>query len=338
MSLARYALFRLALAVPVLLAILAVTFVITHALPSDPAVQAAGPLATAQEVAAKRHELGLDQSLGSQFVHYFGNVFSGDLGRSVFTSRPAIDEIAERLMPTLTLITAASFFAVLIGIGVALLSADRRAGPRDWLARIFGTAGTAIPDFFLGLILVFLLYTEWKVFPEPVGQAGTLAPDVPVHTHSYFIDAVIAGSGEGVWAAFRHAVLPVATLALIYAAPIYRVARAAIEETRRAAYVDYATMMGAQPRLVWRYAIENAIPPILTITGIVYGVLLGGALLVENVFSWGGIGQYAVTAVKQSDYFPIQDFVLVAAVFSVLVYIVVDLVHASLDPRVRKAL
>lgn len=338
MSLLRYALFRLALAVPVLLAILAVTFVITHALPADPAVQAAGPLATAADVAAKRHELGLDQSLGWQFLHYFGNVLSGDLGRSAFTSRPAIDEIAERLMPTLTLITAASFFAVVIGLGVALLSADRRRGPRDWLARTFGTVGTAIPDFFLGLLFIFALYVEWHVFPEPVGQAGTLAPDIPAHTHSYFIDAIIAWNGEAVWQSFQHAVLPVATLAIIYAAPIYRVARAAIEETRRAAYVDYATMMGGSSRLVWRYAIENAIPPILTITGIVYGVLLGGALLVENVFSWGGIGQYAVEAVKKSDYFPIQDFVLVAAVFSVLVYIVVDLLHASLDPRVRKAL
>lgn len=338
MSLLRYTLFRLALAVPVLLAILAVTFVITHALPTDPAVQAAGPLATAEQVVAKRQELGLDQSLGWQFVHYFGDVFTGDLGRSVFTSRPAIDEIGERLMPTLTLITAASFLAFVLGIGVALLAADRRSGPRDWLARTFGTVGTAIPDYFLGLILIFVLYTQLHIFPEPVGQAGTVPPDIAVHTHSYFIDAVIAGNGSAVWAAFQHAVLPVATLAVIYAAPIYRVARAAIEETRRAAYVDYVTMMGGSSRLVWRYAIENAVPPILTITGIVYGVLLGGALLVENVFAWGGIGQYAVDAVKKSDYFPIQDFVLVAAVFSVAVYIVVDLLHAALDPRVRKAL
>lgn len=338
MSLLRYAFFRLALAVPVLLAILAVTFVITRALPSDPAVQAAGPLATEEQVAQKRAELGLDTSLGEQFISYFGDVFSGDLGSSIYTNRPAIDEIGERLMPTLTLITAASFFAVVLGIGVALLSADRRKGPRDWLARTFGTVGTAIPDFFLGLLLVFALYTSARILPEPVGQAGTVPPDVTAHTHSYFIDAVIAGNGEGVWLAFQHAVLPVATLAIIYAAPIYRVARAAIEETRRGAYVDYATMMGASPRLVWRYAVENAIPPILTITGIVYGVLLGGALLVENVFSWGGIGQYAVDAVKKSDYYPIQNFVLVAAVFSVLVYMVVDLLHAALDPRVRKAL
>jgi ABC-type dipeptide/oligopeptide/nickel transport system permease component len=133
-------------------------------------------------------------------------------------------------------------------------------------------------------------------------------------------------------------VLPVLALSLHFAAPIYRVARASLEDALRGTYVDYAVMMGGSRRYVWRLVIENSLAPVLTISGIIYGLLLGGAVLVEVVFSWGGLGQWAVTAIFNNDYFAIQGFVLVAAVFSVFVYLAVDLTHAALDPRVRKSI
>lgn len=338
MSLARYALFRLALGIPVLIGILALTFLLTHVLPTNPAVQAAGPLATKASILQKEHELGLDKPLATQFGDYYWSLARGDLGRSAFSGRPAINDLLDRLPSTLELITLGIIFAFVIGVGVAVLSADHDRGVRNVTARTYGTIGTAVPDFFLALVLILVFYTTLKIAPSPIGQAGTHAPEIPNWSGAYFIDAIRAGNASAVGEGLGHLVLPVATLAIVYSAPIYRVARAAIEESRRAPYVDYAVMMGASPRFVWRSVVENALPPVLTITGVIYGLLLGGAVLVETVFGWGGIGQYAVTAITQNDYFATQGFVLFAAIFSVVVYLTVDLLHAALDPRVRRSL
>jgi ABC-type dipeptide/oligopeptide/nickel transport system permease component len=338
MSLARYLAFRLGLAVPVLLGILALTFLLTHVLPTNPAIQAAGPLATEQSILQKEQELGLDRPLARQFVDYFWDLARGDLGRSAFSGRPVARDLLDRLPSTLELITLGIIFAFVIGVGVAVLAADRDRGVRNLAARAYGTFGTAVPDFFLALVLILVFYTALEISPAPLGQAGPHSPEVPHWSGAYLIDAIADGNAGAVGAALAHLVLPVATLSLVYSAPIYRVARAAIEEGRRAPYVDYAVMMGGSRCFVWRAVIENSLPPVLTITGVIYGLLLGGAVVVETVFSWGGIGQYAVTAITQNDYFATQGFVLFAATFSVIVYLVVDLLHAALDPRVRRAL
>jgi ABC-type dipeptide/oligopeptide/nickel transport system permease component len=195
-----------------------------------------------------------------------------------------------------------------------------------------------VPDylFAIAFILVFFATLGWA--PAPTGQADGDAPEIPRPTGAYALDALIAGNWDAFANGLAHLILPVAALALHFCAPIYRVARAALEDALRGPYIDYSVMMGGSKRYVWRAVVENALPPVLTISGIIYGLLLGGAILVEQVFGWGGLGQYAVTAVLNNDYNAIQGFVLVAAIFSVLVYLAVDLAHAALDPRVRQSI
>lgn len=337
MSLARYAALRMVIAIPVIVLLLTITFLITHVLPANPAALAAGPFPTAEAIAAKEAELGLDKPLPAQLAAYFGDLVQGDLGNSLVTGESVLSEIVDRLPATLELITLGMLLGALLGVGVAILSAERERGPFAFLARLYGGLGASVPDFFLGILLILGFYTALQIAPAPLGQAGPTAPEIPSPTNAYLLDAILAGNASAIGTALSHLALPVLTLALAYSAGIYRVARAAIEDARRARHVDYVILMGGSRKLMWRYVLETAAPPVLTVTGIIYGLLLGGAVIVETIFSWGGIGQYAVTAINNNDFLAIQGFVLVAGVFSILVYLAVDLLHAVVDPRVRSA-
>lgn len=337
MSLGRYTLVRLTVVIPVIIVMLALTFLLTHVLPANPAVLAAGPNPTAEQIATKEHELGLDKPLVSQLGTYFGDLAQGDLGESIQTGNSVSSDLAKRLPATLLLITLGIIVGAAAGIGMAIWTADREHGVLAGVGRVYGGVGSAVPDYFIGLLLILLFYVVLAIAPAPLGQAGPTAPEVPTRTGAYLFDALLAGNLQAAGIALSHLVLPVMTLALAYTAAIYRVARAAIEDARRAKYVDYALLMGCSERYVRRRVLENAAPPVLTMTGVIYGLLLGGAVIVETVFGWGGAGQYAIDAISKNDFFAIQAFVLVAAVFSVLIYLVVDLLHATLDPRVRRA-
>lgn len=335
MSLTRYAALRLAIVIPVILVMLALTFLLTHVLPADPAVMAAGPNATPETIAAKKAELGLDKPVAEQLAIYFGDLAQGKLGDSLVTGNSVASDLGKRVPATLLLITLGMALAFSIAIAMALWTADKERGPAATAGRVFGGVGNAMPDYFLALLMILVFYVILAVVPAPLGQAGPAGEAVDERTGAYLIDAILAGNPGAVGNALSHLVLPVATMGLAFSAAIYRVARAALEEARRAKYVDYATLIGCSPRYVTRRVIENAAPPVLTIAGVIYGLLLGGAVIVESIFSWNGAGQYAVTAINNNDFMAIQAFVLVAAVFSVFVYLVVDLLHAYLDPRVR---
>lgn len=336
MPLFRYAALRLAIVVPVIFVMLVLTFLLTHVLPANPAVLASGPNATAEQVAAKEHELGLDQPLLTQLGTYLGDLAHGDLGRSVRTDNSVLSDLTHRVPSTLLLISVALVLGFLLSVALALWTADKEKGPAAMVGRLFGNVGSAMPDYFMGLLLILVFYVWLAVLPAPLGQAAAgTGGDIESRTGAYLIDAALAGNLSAMGSAFSHLIMPVLTLTFAFSPVIYRVARAAIEETRRAKYVDYAMLMGCSPAYVRRRVIQNAAPPILTMTGVIYGLLLGGAVIVETIFAWGGAGQYAVDAITNNDYTAVQGFVLVAGVFSVLVYLVVDLLHAALDPRVR---
>lgn len=338
MSMARYIAFRLLVVVPVMVGIMVVTFFVTHVLPADPAVEAAGAYPTPALVRAARIRLGLNHSIFVQLWTYAKQVVQGNLGSSAVTGRSVATEIVDRLPSTLELITLSMVVACTLGVGVAIIASRRGRGIRDGVGKVYGAFGASVPDYFLALLLILLFYTALHVFPAPLGQAGPTAPTITDRSGAYFLDAILAGNGSAVWVGFQHLVLPVAALGIVFGSPIYRVARASIESIERSPYIDYVTMMGGGRRFVLGYVMQNALPPIVTLTGIIYGLLLGGAVLVETVFGWGGVGQYAVQAVDNADYYAIQGFVLMAALFSVLVYFAVDLLHAALDPRVRRAM
>jgi ABC-type dipeptide/oligopeptide/nickel transport system permease component len=337
-SMTRYALIRLAIIIPVLILLLVLTFLLTHVLPADPAVLAAGPNPTKASIHAATVRLGLDKSVLSQLGTYFKNLAHGDLGRSLQTDNSVAADLSKRIPATLLLVTFGIFFAFIMGVGMAMWTAGKESGVAGFLGRVFGGVGNAMPDYFLGLVLILLFYVWLAVLPAPLGQAGPSGAAVPDRTGAYLIDAILAGNFSAIGTALTHLILPVATLSLAVTAQIYRVARAAIEEARRARYVDYATLMGCSPAYTRRRVMQNAAPPVLTMTGVIYGLLLGGAVIVETIFSWGGAGQYAVNAITNNDFNAIQAFVMIVAVFSVVIYLAVDLMHAALDPRVRSAI
>lgn len=338
MSMSRYIAVRLAVVIPVLLLLLVLTFLLTHVLPTNPAVLAAGPDPTPKRIAEASRSFGLNRPILSQLLTYLGHLAHGDLGRSIQSNNPVIDDMGKRILPTLLLITLSVMFSFAIALSMAIWTAGRERGPVALAGRLFGGFGSAMPDYFLGIVLILIFYVALSVAPSPLGQAGATGSNVPSVTGAYLIDAIIAGNLGAVGSALGHLVLPVATLSLATTAAIYRVAKSAIEDANRARYVDYAALMGCSSSYIRKRVLQNAAPPVLTMTGVIYGLLLGGAVIVETVFAWGGVGQYAVTAITSNDFNATQGFVLVAAVFSVLVYLAVDIVHALLDPRVRSVI
>jgi peptide/nickel transport system permease protein len=325
---------RLIFVIPQLLGIILVSFLLVKSIPGDPAVLMLGPTATPTAIASLREQLGLDQPLYIQFVIYVKNLLHGDLGTSWQTTRPVLEDLILRFPATLELVTLALLLAIGIGVTLGVYAAKR---PNGWVARLsdfYGLSAGALPDFWFALVLIFVFYTVLGWAPAPLGRMDMIVlPPLPV-TGAYTIDALLAGDLEAFRSALSHLVLPVLTLGLLNAGPILKMTQTTMEKMLESDFSRYEVLCGVPQRLVVRHALRNALPSIVTIISVLYGYLIGGAVLVEIVFSWGGAGQYAVQGVLNSDIYPVLGFVLFSAVFSLVVYIVVDLIYVLLDPRI----
>lgn len=330
---------RFLLLVPQVLLISFITFVLVRLLPGDPARLQLGPLAPETAVQALRERLLLDQPLLTQYFAYLGRLAEGDFGRSWVNGTPVSQDLIERVPVTLELIIISLLvvFLVLAPLAVITASAARHIAVRFFqnVAFVYGMLAGALPDFLLGLLMIFLFYTLLGILPGPEGRLGLLDMPPDFVTGFLLIDCLIAGDLETFWSAVRHMILPVFTLAFVYGAPIFKMLRARTEEALRADYTTYAEAIGLPARLVFLRAMRVASGPTIVMTGVVSGFLLGGAVLVETVFNMNGLGQYAVQAITTADYAAIQGFVLVAAIFTMLVYLAVDLVYFAVDPRVQ---
>ena len=324
---------RLIFIVPQLLGIILVSFLLVKSIPGDPAVLMLGPTATPEAIAALRTRMGLDQPLPLQFVYYVDALLHGDLGTSWQTTRPVLDDLLQRFPATLELITLALLVAIAIGLPLGVAAAVK---PGGWFAKIadfYGLGAGALPDFWLALVMIFVFYTLLGWAPAPLGRVDIAIIAPPPVTGILTIDALLAGDSEAFLSALGHLVLPVLTLGIINAGPILKMTHATMEKMLQADFSRYEVLCGIPQRLVTRHALRNALPSIITIVSVLYGFLIGGAVLVEIVFSWGGAGQYAVQGVLNSDVYPVLGFVLFSAVFSLVVYLVVDLVYVLIDPR-----
>jgi ABC-type dipeptide/oligopeptide/nickel transport system permease component len=319
---------------PQLLGIVLVSFLLVKSIPGDPAVLMLGPTATPEAIASLREQMGLDQPLYVQFLIYVRDLFQGDLGTSWQTTRPVLEDLLMRFPATLELVTYSLLLAVVLGVSLGVASA---LNERGWMARLadfYGLSAGALPDFWLGLVLVFVFYTLLGWAPAPLGRIDmAVIPPLPV-TGFYTIDTLIAGDFEAFRSAVSHLILPVLTLGFINAGPILKMTQSTMEKMLASDFSRYEVLCGLPPRLVTRHALRNALPSIVTIISVLYGFLIGGAVLVEIVFSWGGAGQYAVQGVLNSDLYPVLGFVLFSAIFSLLVYVVVDLIYFLVDPRI----
>ena len=327
---------RILFLLPQLFGILLVSFALIKTIPGDPAVLMLGPMATKPAIEAVRKSLGLDQPLPVQFLIYIKNLATGDLGTSWQTTRPVLSDLIERFPATLELVTLGLLAAIAIGVPLGLASAFNERGLLSKIADVYGLAAGALPDFWLALVLVFIGYTVLQVFPAPLGRLDIAILAPPTVTGSLLIDSTLAGDWEALGSAAAHLILPVLTLGIINAGPILKMTQSTMEQMLQADFSRYETLCGLPRRYVVRHAFHNALPSVITIVSVLYGYLLGAAVLVEIVFSWGGAGQYAVQGVLNADIYPVLGFVLFASVFSLCVYLLVDLVYFAIDPRIGR--
>jgi dipeptide transport system permease protein len=327
---------RLATALPSIAGVIIVTFLLTHALPGDPAAYFAGPAATTQAIEEIRRQLGLDRSLPVQFLDYLGQLAHGDLGTSLTTGQPVLQEVLTRLPASAELTLLALVLSVAIAVPLGIAAALRPGSAVDHACRIVTTAGVSLPTFFTGLLLVYLFYYLAGIAPAPLGRLDVFASAPPHRTGFYLMDSLLAGEIETFRAALAQLILPAATLAIFSLAPLARITRASMLAALGSEFVRTARASGLAPsRIVYIYAFRNAVLPVITTLGMVFSFLLGANVLVEKVFAWPGIGSYAVEALIASDYAPVQGFVLTMALLYITLNLAIDLLYRLVDPRVR---
>ena len=328
---------RIATAVPSIIGVVVVTFVLARALPGDPASYYAGSSATPQSIAQIRKALGLDKPLWLQFGDYANRLVHADLGTSLSSGQPVFQDLVTRLPASIELTLCALVFAMLIGLPLGIAAATQPGKASDHLCRIVVSVGAAFPTFFVSLGLVYVFYFKLGVSPEPLGRLNdTYFTVPPTITGLYLIDTLLAGDISAFWASCAHLILPSVSLGLFALAPIARIARASMLASLSSDYCRTARAMGlSRTRVVYGYGLRNAMLPVINILGMVFSFLLGANVLVEQVFAWPGIGAYAVNAVISSDYAAVQGFVLMMAILYILLNLAVDLAAAAIDPRVR---
>jgi peptide/nickel transport system permease protein len=327
---------RLISAIPTLIGVIFVTFVLTHMLPGDPAAYFAGPTATAASIEETRHRLALDRSAPEQFLLYIEGLAHGDLGNSLTSGQSVLDDLHDRLPASLELTFAALILATVLGIPLGVGAGMKPGGWIDRLCNSVSTVGQATPTFFLGLLLVFVFYYLLGWAPAPLGRLNIVYAAPDEITGFWSIDAALAGDWSLFGAVLSQLVLPVATLALFGLGPLARITRASMIEVLAGDYIRTARAAGLSRRKVlWTYAFRNAIVPVLNTSGMVFSYMLGASVLVEKVFGWPGIGAYAIDAVLASDFAPVQGFVLAMAVLYLILNLAIDTVVGLLDPKVR---
>ncbi len=327
---------RLATAIPTLIGVVIVTFLLTRVLPGDTAAYFAGPAATPQAIAQVKAKLGLDRPLPQQFVSYVEGLAAGDLGASLSTGQPVLQDIRTRLPASAELTVSGLLLAILIAVPLGIIAAVRQGSWADHLCRVLATAGVSLPVFFSGLLLVYVFYYRIGWAPPPLGRLDVFhsAPDTV--TGFYLIDSLIARDFDTFSAALAQLVLPTVTLAVFALAPITRMTRAAMLAALASDFVRTARANGLSAyAVIVTYAFRNAMLPVITTLGMVFSFLLGANVLVEKVFAWPGIGSYAVEALIKSDYAPVQGFVLTMAILYVILNLMIDILYGIIDPRVR---
>ena len=326
---------RVAQAIPVVVGVVLVSFLLTRALPGDPAVQFAGAAADEQSLAEIRTALGLDKSLPQQFAIYVGDLAQGDLGRSVSTGQPVLDDLTRRLPASLELTLTALILSCAVAIPLGVLAATRPGSWVDHLCRVAVTAGVSLPTFFTGILLIYIFYYLLGIAPAPLGRLDFLYLEPDSVTGFYLIDAAVAGEWETWLGALKQLALPAITLALFTMAPIARMTRAAMLSALSADYIRTARAAGlTRMTVLVRYALRNAMLPVVTTLGMVFSFTLGANVLVEKVFAWPGIGSYAVEALVASDYAAVQGFVLTMALLFVGLNLIIDISYSLIDPRI----
>ncbi|RXJ82394.1 ABC transporter permease [Arcobacter sp. F2176] len=326
---------RLFQSIPSIIGIVIISFLLTRALPGDPAVYFAGAMADKESIEQVRVSLGLDKGIVEQFFIYVQNLSHGNLGMSLNTGLPVLEELTTRLPASLELTFLGLSFALIIAIPLGILSATKPGTWIDHLTRVLVTMGVSLPTFFTGLFLIYIFYYLLGIAPSPIGRLEIMYLSPPHVTGFYTIDSLLANDMETFWASVRQLMLPAITLGIFALAPIARMTRASMLNALSSDFIRTARANGLpRSKILITYALRNSLLSILTTLGMVFSFLLGANVLVEKVFSWPGIGSFAIEALVASDYAAVQGFVLTMALLFVVVNLTIDIILTLIDPRV----
>lgn len=318
-----------------LLVLVTLSFGLVEIMPGNPAVTVAGNFASPEEVARIEQSLGLDRPVGERYLDYVGDAARGDLGSSFFTGQSVLGELGRRLPATIELVVLSLLLSAAVGLFLGTFGAYFRRTWKDRSSRNLVTLFQSIPDFLLALLFIYFLFFLWGIAPAPVGQLGFQAGTVERTTGFLLIDTLVEGRPDLFVEYLHHLLLPVLALGLVYSAFFGKLARAVMATAFASPQVEFARACGLPERKVIRYAFLQARAPILTYGAILFGSLVGGAAIIETIFSWQGAGQWALEAILKLDVPVIQGFILAAGVMTILIYLFLDVLVALLDPRVR---
>jgi peptide/nickel transport system permease protein len=328
---------RIGMSLFVLVGVTIITFALARVVPSNPAALYIGPRARAADIERVTKQLGLDQPLPVQYLTYMGDVLQGDWGDSIATKRPVLRELSDRLPATLELLFAGMAFAILVGVPMGVISAQRQGRPADLAVRFVAIIGVSIPAFGLGLLLQIFFFRTLDILPLSgrIGKELRFASPIVETTGFLLLDSLLSGN----WLGFRdvawHLILPAITLAAYPLGLIARMTRGTMLEVLQQDYIRTARAYGTRERVVvYLYALKNAIGPTLTVIGLTFAFALTGTFFVEIIFNWPGMGLFTVRSLLNLDYPAIMGITLFGAISYVLINLVVDLLQAWLDPRV----
>ena len=324
---------RLVISVPLLIGILFFTFMLVRLGGQDPVGLLAGPTATVEEIDIVRAELGLDKPLFTQFWIYLGNIVQGDIGKSWISNQSVLLDILERIPITLELLLWGVALGSIIGVPVGLRAAFRHDKWFDQISRGISLLGFSIPTYFLGLVLLFVFFYLLGWSPPGMGRVSLLISPPPTITGSYLIDGLLVGDLSAARSALAQLILPVIAVAIISAAPIVKHTRAIALEVMSSDFVRFARASGLPAKKVSRIVLRNSSTPVATFIGTELTGVIGSVSLIEYVFAWGGVGQYGLNAIIRGDFSAVQGYVLFLAIFSLVVFILVDLLVLVLEPR-----
>lgn len=334
----KYTVRRLISAIPVLFGLSIVLFAFVHLLPGDPCRSILGQHATPDACARLRENLGLDLPMWQQYLNYIGKLLQGDFGASIINNKPVLTEFAVKFPATVELSLAALIFSVGVGIPLGRIAARHAQGWIDGGVTVISLLGISIPVFVLALVLVYFFGVQLKWLPTQTRIDAHAAASLKTVTNFMLVDTLLAGRFDLFIDACKHLVLPAIALGSIPLAIIARITRAAVLDVANEDYVRTARAKGLKERRVDdRHIMRNAWLPVVTVIGLQVGGLLGGAVLTETVFAWNGVGRWVVDAIGNRDYFIVQGAIMIFALFFLLVNLVVDILYAYLNPRIRYA-
>ncbi len=329
-----YIIRRILMLIPVLFGLTLIVFFMIRAIPGDPAQIILGQAATAESIAALNEKLGLNKPWYTQYFTYLGGLLQGDLGDSIRTNSPIAEQIWPYLAATFELSLVAMIIAVVIGVNAGIISAWFQNSWFDYCVMLIALIGVSVPIFWLGLMEQWIFSVNLDWFPTG-GRDSPRNPVEPI-THLYLVDTLLQGNFQQFGQVVRHITLPAVALATIPMAIIARITRSSMLEVMRTDFIRTARAKGLRMFwVVYKHSLKNAVIPILTVIGLQFGLLLGGAILTETIFSWPGIGRFIYDAINYRDYPVIQSGILIIALIFVTINFIVDLLYAAIDPRIR---